>query len=109
MHSSTLPAIVLVSLFAIACSADKISGPEAQAAFARARSHGDAALAAGMMMFVDGHRVSSHSDLDHLDARTIRRVEIVKGPAAVRLYGDEAKRGVVLIYTVSDSAGVQAR
>ena len=109
MHSSTVGATLLASLIAMACSADNLSGPEAQTAFTRARSHAGAAMAAGLIVFVDGQRVSSESHLDDVDPRTIRQVEIVKGPAAVRLYGDDAKRGVAFIYTGSDTSGGQPR
>jgi hypothetical protein len=107
MRSSTLRAAVLASLFAMGCSVDSLSGPKAQAAFTQARLH-HGGLAEGVIMFVDGQRVSSESHVD-LDPRTIQRIEIVKGPAAVQRYGDEARRGVVHIYTVSGSANGSTR
>jgi len=54
---------------------------------------------------IDGIKQKS-SDLNKIDPNTIATVDILKGEAATRLYGDDAKNGVVLISTKkSDSKG----
>lgn len=57
------------------------------------------------VVFVDGERVRTgpgtegRSLLDDLDPDEIESIEVVKGPAAAALYGEEARNGVVLIRT----------
>lgn len=60
------------------------------------------------LVFVDGVRVASPSGLgrswlDGFDPEDVDRVEIIKGPAAVGLYGEEASGGVVQIFLKSDA------
>lgn len=105
-YSSLVMAVA--PLLALACSADRLSGPEAQAAYAQARAHYPA-LGEGVLVLLDGERVSSSQGLDHVDPRQVRSIEIVKGPAAERRYGVEAKRGAIFIVTTWDSAGRPAR
>ena len=100
--------MVIAPLLTLACSADRLSGPEAQAAYAQARAHYPA-FGEGVLVFVDGKRVPSAQGLAHVDPRQIRSIEIVKGHAAERLYGVEAKRGAIFIVTTSDSVGRPAR
>lgn len=63
------------------------------------------------LMFVDGVRVSNSAAspprnrsrtqtiLDLIDAASIDRIEVLRGPAAAMLYGDGATNGAILIYT----------
>lgn len=51
------------------------------------------------IIYVDGVRVSEMPDLDP-DA--IERVEVLKGPAAAALLGEEASNGVILIFLKTD-------
>lgn len=101
MHTSALRALAILSAFALACSEDRLSGPEAQAVFTEARPHlgrfGDR-----LIVFVDGRQVSSDDKLQALDPRQIRSIEIVKGGPG---------RGVIHIYTLasSDSTARSAR
>lgn len=61
------------------------------------------AVPAQPLLYVDGVRVdhggaSRREVLDALDPASIDRVEVLKGPAAVELYGDEASNGVIQIF-----------
>lgn len=61
------------------------------------------AVPAQPLLYVDGVRVdhggaSRREVLDALDPSSIDRVEVIKGPAAVELYGDEASNGVIQIF-----------
>ena len=54
---------------------------------------------------VDGIKQKS-GDLNKIDPNTIATVDVLKGEAAIRLYGDDAKNGVVIISTKTpDSKG----
>jgi hypothetical protein len=54
---------------------------------------------------IDGIKQKS-GDLNKIDPNTIATVDVLKGEAATRLYGDDAKNGVVIISTKSsDSKG----
>jgi len=48
------------------------------------------------LIYVDGIRISS--GLPDLDPSSIERIEVIKGQAAVDLYGDEASAGVIQIF-----------
>lgn len=48
------------------------------------------------LFVVDGVRVA---DLDQLGPNDIARIEVIKGPAAAALYGEEAEAGVVWVTT----------
>lgn len=55
------------------------------------------------LLYVDGIRVdhggaNRQEVMDALDPSTIARVEVLKGPAAVKLYGDEGSNGVIQIF-----------
>ena len=61
------------------------------------------AVPAQPLLYVDGVRVdhggaSRREVLDALDPSSIDRVEVLKGPAAVEFYGDEASNGVIQIF-----------
>jgi TonB-dependent receptor-like protein len=47
------------------------------------------------MLIVDGQRVDF--DTTDLESMQIEQVDVVKGPSAIKLYGDEAKNGVVIV------------
>lgn len=62
-----------------------------------------AAERAQPLLYVDGVRVdhggaNRQEVVDALDPSTIARVEVLKGPAAVKLYGDEGSNGVIQIF-----------
>lgn len=74
----------------------------------RFRGTGDAPL-----IYVDGVRISGSGDLEsfrgvvdlHPDA--IDRIEVIKGPAAKTLYGEEAANGVIQIFTKTEEADAE--
>lgn len=45
------------------------------------------------------------SPLDYIDPNTVERIEVVKGPSAATLYGQDAASGVVVITTKRGQAG----
>ena len=79
---------------ALACDQRPLAGPEVPPIVLGAVPADQAAP----LIFVDGRRVAS-SSLRRLDASVIRAVEVIKGPMALRLYGEEGHRGVILIQT----------
>ena len=103
MRFSALYGFAIASLLGLSCFNDRLSGPEAQAAVARVRIY-DGPSIDGHIVFIDGKRVSSQDALRDLDPRRVRSIEIIKARAAESLYGTEARRGAILIYTSSDSA-----
>jgi len=65
------------------------------------------ARASGMddapLIYVDGVRINGLNDLEgvflpSLDPDDIDRIEVIKGPAAERLYGEEGANGVIQIF-----------
>jgi hypothetical protein len=72
------------------------------------------AFAEGMpLIYVDGVRVNGIDDLDglslipSLDPDAIDRIEIIKGAAAMRLYGEEAANGVIQIFMKTEEADAE--
>lgn len=64
---------------------------------------GQARSAPRPIVYVDGVRiVTDERGLTDLAPHRIERVEIVKGSAAVALYGEEAEGGVIQIFTKKD-------
>lgn len=68
----------------------------------RVRIVGGSAVESGPqpLMYVDGVRVEGTREtaLADIDPSTIDRIEVVKGEAAMRLFGDEATGGVIQIF-----------
>lgn len=54
-------------------------------------------LAAGPLILVDGEEVDGEASLGELDPELIESIEVIKGPAAARLYGDRAAAGIIRI------------
>jgi len=77
-------------------------GPEAQRAYSRVQIDGRFAPT-DAMVFIDNQRHPSDQPLT-IDPKSITRIEVLKGGAAVRLYGEQARAGVVHIYTVHGSS-----
>ena len=64
---------------------------------------GNVATSVRPLVYVDGVRVdrgeaSQNDVLSALDPSTIARIEVLKGPAAEELYGEEASNGVIQIF-----------
>lgn len=55
------------------------------------------------LVFIDGERF--FGDVGDLDPDAVERIEVVKGGAAERLYGDEAENGAVHIYLKAKPSG----
>jgi TonB-dependent SusC/RagA subfamily outer membrane receptor len=53
-------------------------------------------------IFIDGAR-SSWEQMRALDRARIKNVEVLKGAAAIRAYGEDARDGIILITTKDDS------
>ena len=53
------------------------------------------------LFIIDGREVTDFKDED-IDPNTIDTVEVIKGDAAIKLYGDKAKNGVIIITTKKD-------
>lgn len=63
------------------------------------RSAGDTAAALQPLMIVDGIFMGPNFGPGNLDPNSIERIEVIKGPAAIKLYGSRAANGVVQITT----------
>lgn len=105
MRVAVIPTLAFLSLGFAACDGQPLTGPEAQNAFARALAylpaeHTDVVVPEGMIMFVNDRRVEVGESLPHLSPDVIKRIEVIKGAAAAKLYGNEARAGVIRIYTV---------
>ncbi len=86
----------------VACDARPLAGPDVQPVALVAAPAGQV----GPLIFVDGRRLPPGTSLAGLRASAIERIEVVKAAAAVKLYGEEARAGVIQIYT---KAGRTAR
>ncbi len=100
MRPTTLA--LLLPLAVGACDGRPITGPEAQRVVATARPR-DGNVPAGMIVLVDGVRLTSAQSLNQLDPATVESVEILKGHAAQLKYGPDATRGAILITTKRSS------
>lgn len=99
--SVIFPVLCVAALGILACDGATLSGPEAQRAYSRVA--GDARFVPqDALVLVDDQRVPPGQPLN-LDPTRIARIEILKGDAAALVYGNEARRGVVRIYTTGAS------
>lgn len=104
LHTATLAALAGLAVF-VACDTPAPVGsgaePEADAAEA---SDTDAPLGRALeegepLVIIDGVVQGSDVDIDDLDPSEIESLEVVKGPAAERLYGELGADGVIHITT----------
>jgi len=98
MRLSVLPATVVLSFGVIACDGEPLTGPAAQAAYVHATSR-YATVPGHAVVIIDGQRMPAGQRPDDFDPNTIVRIEIIKGEAAARLYGDGGRAGVIRVYT----------
>jgi bla regulator protein BlaR1 len=56
------------------------------------------------IVFIDGIRATM-DQMKSLDRKQINTVEVIKGPAAISVYGAEAKDGVIVVTTKRDGVG----
>jgi len=54
-------------------------------------------------LFLIGDRVASFAEVRELDSGQIERIEVIKGTAAIAIYGERGRNGVV---TISLKSGV---
>ncbi len=100
----TRPVVCLtLALLLTACSADRLTGVAAEDA-ARQYQARERALGDEPLFFVDGKEVTA-TVAHALTPTTIETIEVVKGAAAVTVYGERASRGVILITTKASSGG----
>jgi TonB-dependent SusC/RagA subfamily outer membrane receptor len=92
-------------MLAAACSSERVVSPAAQPQKSallgcswQLRSDSHDSKCPKPLLFIDGHRASWDTGTD-LNPSEIATVEVVKGPTALSLYGDDAKNGVVQITT----------
>ena len=85
--------VLTFSLVALTACADKLTGPEAQAA---ASAHRSEVIASGVLMLVDGAEVDT-TYMRKLDAGLIESVEVLKGRAARERFGERAPNGAILV------------
>lgn len=102
MRLSVLPLLAVLSLGGTACD-EALTGPAAQKAYSDAADH-IRVVPANRIVFLDGQRLAPGERLDQIDSKDIVRVEVLKGEAAARLYGNEARGGVIRIYSARGSA-----
>jgi len=113
MRSSILFALLAVATLAgVACEGrHTLTGPDARRAFVQMRSDSNSVvLPTSTLLFVDGKRMPAGTTLSQMDPAQIVRIEVVKGRAAVGIYGEEGRAGVINIFTraaQSDSTGGQ--
>ena len=102
MRSHLLLAAVVLA--GVACEGrHTLTGPDAQRAYAQVAANVQQVVPAGPIVFVDGKRMPAGTSLDQMDPKQITRIEVVKGKAAVGLYGEEGRVGVINIFTRADS------
>jgi len=99
MRFSVLSTFAVLTISAVACDGEPLTGPDAQAAYSQAVSHYPT-VPGTAVVFVDDQRMPVGTRLDQLDPKDIVRVELLKGDAAARLYGNGARQGVIRVYTV---------
>jgi hypothetical protein len=101
--------LAAVVLAAVACEGrHTLTGPDAQRAYAQVAADVQQVVPAGPIVFVDGKRMPAGTRLDQLDPKQIVRIEVVKDRAAVGIYGEEGRAGVINIFTragQADSSG----
>lgn len=91
-------ALAVLAFTAAACEGSHtFTGPDAQRAAARARANA-VVLPTSTLVFLDGKRLPAES-LSQIDPKEIVRIEVVKGQAAVRAYGEAGRAGVISIFT----------
>lgn len=87
----------------------RASGDPGAPARIRMRGVGSISESNDPVMIVDGVWVditmASPSKLDDLDPASIESIEIVRGPSAATLYGQDASNGVILVTTKRGKAG----
>lgn len=103
MRSTMLLGLAGLSAALLACDARRFTGPDVAPLALVAAPAG----AGAPLIFVDGRRLPRGTSLDYLRAADIAMIEVVKHAAALRLYGEEGRNGVVLIYLKPATSGAR--
>lgn len=110
MHLAVWFSLPLLALATLACSDRTLTGAEAEAAYAAASASVEV-VPEERLVFVNDRPLAAGERLDQLDPTHIERIEVLKGEAALRLYGKDARNGVIRIYTAAgpgaESGGVR--
>lgn len=96
MRVTTL--LIGFTVAAAACDGKPLTGPDAQRAVAQA-SGMFARLPKDLLVVVDGKRLESDKKLKDIDPASIETVEVLKGKAAAKVYGDDGAHGVIVVTT----------
>jgi hypothetical protein len=104
MRSSILFALLAVPVLAACEGRHTLIGPDAQRAYAQVAADVQQVVPAGPLIFVDGKRMPAGTRIDQMDAKQITRIDVVKGQAAVGIYGEEGRAGVINIFTRAGQA-----
>ena len=99
--------VLALALAVAACSGEHLTGVAAEDAARQYQARAEL-RAQDPMVFVDGLVISADS-LQLIVPETIHSVEVVKGATAVKLYGERAERGVILVVTKSAAAQAAAK
>jgi TonB-dependent SusC/RagA subfamily outer membrane receptor len=88
-------ASVALALLLVGCSSERLTGVAAEQA---AKQYQAQVIAPSdePMYFLDGKEITPAAARE-MDVSTIESVEVVKGAAATKLYGERGSRGVILI------------
>ncbi|MCC7004166.1 MAG: TonB-dependent receptor plug domain-containing protein [Gemmatimonadaceae bacterium] len=97
---------IALALSVTACSAERLTGTAAQDAARQYQARAEVS-AQDPLVFVDGLMISADS-LQVFSPESIHSVEVVKGATAVKLYGERATRGVILVVTKAAAAKAAA-
>jgi hypothetical protein len=60
------------------------------------------------IFILDGNRMPAGQGMGRLDPSSIDRIEVLKGAAAVKQYGEDGRAGVIEIYTKQGSWSARA-
>lgn len=106
MKSSII--VTALAVAAVACEGrHMLTGPDARRAYVRMQSDA-VVLPTSTLVFVDGKRMPAGT-LSQIDPKQIVRIEVVKGQAAVRAYGEAGRAGVINIFTRAGQDDTTAR
>ncbi|HEX6751701.1 MAG TPA: TonB-dependent receptor plug domain-containing protein [Longimicrobium sp.] len=90
------------------CAPDRLVSPTAPSGQMVRASEG-ASVSARPMVIVDGKVYTTENGVPEIDAAQIANIEVLKGDAATRVYGQAGANGVVIITTRAGAEGGEQR